>query len=214
MTMDKQIADRLESLNNALKAQKEIVKKKERSVKRAEKNLGAEKEVHYSLLCERDLALVQSWGNNPDWSVLLNGGSDYSRIICNLASAAIKKLGLSTFGINIDTNQRALFIHFESSSDGERQQIKEGIQFISRHLLPNNNGRKAVCVSSDTPFDYALHLEFDAQGENYYLVKSEYAQTIERIPFTTLDNALAYIQQHLSGLDYIEPAKDLLESIK
>jgi hypothetical protein len=208
----KSILNRLEVLNKALAEQSEIVIKRKKSVERSKKKLEREESNYYEIQQQRDVALVESWGDTPDWKVLLDGGESYGMLIFQLGTEAVMSLGLHLSGINLDTKQRGLYFSFESNSSHELKTVQSGIEFILPYITANESGKRIISVGHPNEQDYAIALEIDKEESNFCLLKLRYQREECRESFGSLYDALSYVQSRFSHFEYIEPGKDLIEA--
>lgn len=208
--MKREMQSRLDSFNDKLNDQRNVVAKRKKAVDRAKQKLDIEEDAYHSLLFERDLALVESWGNTPDWSVLLDNCDIYSSYIFDLGTSGIERLSLTLLGIDPESNQRCVHFRFESNSYSELQQIRAGIEFISKYIKPNRDGLKSIVASHNNLSDFALHLEFSTPVSNIRLTKYVYSDAHPYKVFDTLEEALLFVQRNHSDLEYIEQRTELL----
>lgn len=207
----KGLGSRLEILNSELERQSKEVQKASASVSRAEKRLDREVNRYYGIQYERDVALVESWHGVLDWEVLLSNSENYSSYIYDLGNEVIERIGLLFWGINAETEQRGVFIGFDSGSDVELNGALNGISIIEPHLKRGELGLKSIGIRHPSSSNFALCLLFENSKGKCFLRKSVHCANAGDQEFSSLREALLYVQKIVCDFDFIEPERDLLD---
>ncbi|MJZ42566.1 hypothetical protein DS487_17015 [Salmonella enterica subsp. enterica] len=187
-------ATQLELLEAELAAARKVTARYRVAVEKAEKRHEAAEEAQADVQYRYDCALVASWGDTPDWLMLLDGDEDRSSVMYELAREGLERLGLGTSMINMETGQRVVWLGFSTDSEAELQHKLRGVQFILPFVKAGSNGQREISICQPRRDEFALSLRVDAQTQTVSVQKRVYGRETERTGFPGLEAALRYIR--------------------
>jgi len=200
---------KLNGVNRRIAEANEIVKKRQRSVRRAERNLEEAENDAYSLYCERDSVLIESWGNKPDWPFIFESDDNETHVMREYKLAWIEQAGLTLNGCyNINTKQRGFAISFSSNSSAELQLKIQMVEFILRYLKASERHEKVLSVYNLGDEECAWSFLGNQNTGKFGLAKERWGSRVSQTEFDSLHDCLSHIQC-LSDTDII-PEKLLL----
>lgn len=197
----------LAELAPKIEAAKFSVRSRELSVNRAQSAYDKANEKLGELITARDSLLIELWGDQPDWSLLLDENA--SLLFYTYGNDLLKEMGLHAYMANSKTRQRGLWISFDSGSSKELDKVYAGLERLEPYLKADNRGYKVCGVRHSRFEEYALELEFTELQDSAGLAKYVYAreETEDRLTFGNVREALLYIQQDISV--YEEESDDM-----
>lgn len=198
------IDNRLATLNKRLGEHADRVKQKKAYFDQAEQQLQEEERQYYEVQLLRDQALVESWGGEADWSVLLDDSSRYSMYIYDLCTELLGRVGLRTAGAHHETRQKVLVVGFESGSDYELAEKRDALNQILPFIRAPRGEGAHICVESPEPSHYALCLKVHRQTGRASLCRLVFGREDDRTDFLNLGEALSFIQRVHPDMDYVE----------
>lgn len=150
-------------------------------------------------------AKLQSWGNNPDLSILLDSRESgvFYDATCELAS----HFGMGVYGKWSDTHQLNLTFGMSRSEAGAIERLAKGIRYFAPALKRIKGGWARFSVRTQQ-VGCAWELQYSTVRMNARLVKLVYGSAQEEIEFTTLEAALAHIEEHLWVANVIDAVID------
>ncbi|ECC9541518.1 hypothetical protein DTG28_17540 [Salmonella enterica subsp. salamae] len=187
-------ATQLEILEAELEAARKVTARYRVALEKAEKRHEAAEEAQAEVQYRYDCALVASWGDTPDWHMLLDGDEDRSSVMYELAREGLERLGLGTSMINMETGQRVVWLGFSTDSEAELQQKLRGVQFILPFVKAGSQGQREISICQPRRDKFALSLMVDAQTQAVSVLKRVYGRDKERTGFPGLEAALRYIR--------------------
>ncbi|MDE9487546.1 hypothetical protein [Xenorhabdus bovienii] len=188
-----------------------IVQKRRRSVRRAERNLEQATDELYSLRCEHDSTLIESWGDKPDWQFIFDSNEGETHVMVDYKKAWIERTGLTLDGgYNLCTKQRGFAITFDSNSPAELHLKVQMVEFILKHLKTDKSNEKTLSVFNLPDEDCAWSFFSNQKTGKYGLAKERLGRRISNTEYDSLHTCLSHIQS-LSNTDII-PETQLLEN--
>ncbi|MBU9822981.1 hypothetical protein J1782_24110 [Rahnella sp. BCC 1045] len=194
---------KLNGINRRIAEANEIVKKRHRSVQRAERNLEHAQNEAYSLFCERDSILIESWGNKPNWPSIFDSDDNETHVMREYKLAWIEQAGLNlNGGYNINTKQRGFAISFSSNSPTELQQKIQLVKFTLEYLKSDERDEKVMSVFNLGSEDCAWSFFSNRSTGKFGLAKERWGHRVSQTDFDSLHDCLNHIQS-LSDTDII-----------
>lgn len=200
-------------LDQQIKEAQKRLRSRERSLEKAQEKAENARYDLDELIEERDLRLIERWGDNPDISKLLE--CDKSSAMHRHAEEVFQELGLDMFMANSETNQSGLWIQFESNSASEREFIANSIKTVAPYLKKDSRNVKSLGIKHPNPEECALELSFNNLFTKVIIEKHVHGRVREEESpvFESLDKALVYIQNHIQDVAFEhEVDRPLLES--
>lgn len=200
---------KLNGVNRRIAEANEIVKKRRRSVRRAECNLEHAENEAYSLCCERDSILIESRENKPDWPSIFDSDDNETHVMREYNLAWIKQAGLNLNGCyNITTKQRGFAVSFSSNSPAELQLKIQVVEFTLKYLKSDERDEKVMSVFNLGNEDCAWSFFSNQSTGKFGLAKERWGSRVSQTEFDSLYECLSHIQS-LSDTDIIPENRNL-----
>lgn len=174
----------------------EVISKRERSVRRAERNLEIAEDHLADLENQRDELLITSWGDRPNWPGIFGMSEDASsamRAYRDKWVGTIPGLRLTAYG-NIYTGQSVYGIGFTTKSETELEQKIRMVEFVMPYLLMDERKEKAFMIYNYPAVDCCHSLVFNSETGIYGIATDRFMSRQETKVFPTLEAALRHLQ--------------------
>ena len=190
----------------------DIVTRRERSVKRAERNLEIAEYDLAELQNERDKILIASWGDKPNWQVIFDL-VDASPAMYEYKQKWVEEAGLHSTGMyNCETKQGGFSVGFTTTTQEELNQNIRMVEFIMPYLRPDRNNEKALIVYNVPGDDCCHNFVLNTKTGKYGISTDRYMSRFSVDEFPTLAEALRYLQS-ISDTDIIPDAESFPGSL-
>lgn len=188
------IETRMSVLQLRVKEAEDTVKKRKRSVFRAERNLENAKNDLYAIRNEYDRALITSW-DKPDWGFIFDYDDTETDVMSEYKRTWIQQAGLRSGGYNPETGQRMFCITFSSNSELELSMKIKMVEFILEYLKSDGKGEKYLYVGNiRSDEDCAWGFVSNQEKGEYEFIKMKCSSRSSIAVFASLCECLSFIQ--------------------
>jgi len=208
------IESRLTLLKAQLVLANDKITKAEKSVERAENKLENAQYKRDCIIYEIDREMIESWAGKPDWNVLLENSDLHSSLMYDYTNTLFEKMGLSSHGTNIYTDQRAINLGFSTTSQAELLLKENAISFIVKYVIPHQ-GRKSFSIFNTNENDCAYSLSIEDSKPDavvYHVERLTWGTLDSSLSFNTLRSALQHVQLNVCATDLVQE-HDKLDNI-
>lgn len=189
------------SVEREIALAKHEVGKRKAAYERAGVKLRAAEGQLGELIEQRDGLLIEKWGDNPDLGVLLK--SETSSVLFHYANELFRGLGFRLEMDNPDTEQRCVWIEFETNAASEVARLADSVRLVAPYLKVGDGDVKTFCIGNLRSLDYPLVLAMNTLLSNVSIRSVMLGKEVKkdsRLEFASLEAALEHIQEHIADV--------------
>ncbi|AUO67264.1 hypothetical protein WM46_22520 [Citrobacter freundii complex sp. CFNIH2] len=189
---------RINAIDKQISDAGEVISKRERSVRRAERNLEITEDHLAELENQRDELIIASWGDAPNWQGIFGMSEDASsamRAYREKWISTIPGMRLTSYG-NIYTGQSVYGIGFTTKSETELEQTIRMVEFILPYLLADERKEKALMIYNYPAMDCCQSFVFNIETGKYGIATDRFMSRQETMEFPSLEGALRHLQEN------------------
>jgi hypothetical protein len=161
--------ENIKAIEKLISDASEVIAKRERSVRRAERNLEIAEDHLADLENQRDELVIASWGDAPNWHGIFSMSEDASttmRAYRDKWVGTIAGLRLTAFG-NIYTGQSVYGIGFTTKSEEELEQTIHMVEFVLPYLIADERKEKSLMIYNYPAVDCCHSFVFNIETGTY-----------------------------------------------
>ena len=208
----KPLQTQLDAIRARIADASDILTRRERSVKRAERNLEIAEYDLAELENERDKLLIASWGDKPNWQAIFDL-VNASPAMYEYKQKWVKEKGLHSTGMyNCETNQGGFSVGFTTTTEVELNQNISMVEFVMQYLRTNRKNEKTMIVYNVPTEDCCHNFVLNTKTGKYGITTDQYMSRSSVNEFSTLAEALRYLQS-ISDTDIIPEAECFSSSL-
>ncbi|WP_288429346.1 hypothetical protein [uncultured Pantoea sp.] len=191
-----------EILDSEIEAAENTVKRRERSVKRAERNLEQAEYQLSELYHQRDITLILSWGDEPNWQAIFDI-SDPTPAMYEYQKYWISQKGLIKSGMrHCETNQVVFSVGFETTTTAELAKNIAMVEFVMQYIIAGENNEKLMSIYNLPTKECCYSFIYNTHTNLYGILTESFMRRVDLKEFDQLEAALAYLQS-ISNTDIV-----------
>jgi len=191
-----------EILDSDIEAAENTLKRRERSVKRAERNLEQAECQLSELYNQRDITLILSWGDEPNWQAIFDI-SDPTPAMYEYQEYWIGQKGLIKSGMrHCETNQVVFSVGFETTTTAELAKNIAMVEFVMQYIRAGENNEKLMSIYNPPTKECCYSFVYNTHTNLYGILTESFMRRVDLKEFDQLETALAYLQS-ISNTDIV-----------
>lgn len=206
--------ENIKAIEKLISDASEVIAKRERSVRRAERNLEIAEDHLADLENQRDELVIASWGDAPNWHGIFSMSEDASttmRAYRDKWVGTIAGLRLTAFG-NIYTGQSVYGIGFTTKSEEELEQTIRMVEFVLPYLIADERKEKSLMIYNYPTVDCCHSFVFNIETGTYGIATDRFMSRQETMEFPSLEFALRHLQAN-TLIDDVDKRKSLNDEV-
>jgi uncharacterized coiled-coil protein SlyX len=144
---------------------------------------------------------IEGWGNKPDWQAMLRGDT---MAMHYALEAHLAKIGLHMGYSWSDVKERIITISIDSGEIGAVARNAAAISLLMPHMRSHTGGAVWFSIAHSDMSNSAWTLRINRKKLKYELVQEVHSSVEKRLPFPTLEAALAHVQDKLWSEDILD----------
>ncbi len=192
------LKEQINAINKQISDAVDVISKRERSVRRAERNLEIAEDHLAELESQRDELIITSWGDTPNWPGIFGLSDDASttmRAYRDKWVSTIPGMRLTSYG-NIYTGQSVYGIGFTTESAAELEQKIRMVEFLMPYLLVDQRKEKTLMIYNYPAVDCCHSFIFNTETGKYGIGTDRFMSRQDTLEFPSLEDALRHLQEN------------------
>lgn len=146
---------------------------------------------------------IEGWGKHPNWPLMLK---TETMTMYYALEAHLARIGLLMHHSWSDTGERIVAIGMNSGEVDAIARNAAAIRLIMPHMKAHVGGSVWFMIMTSTQSHCLWTLRIHPKKNKHELVQEVHSTVEQRLPFPTLEAALAHVQRHLWLEDIIDAA--------
>ncbi|MEB2704111.1 MULTISPECIES: hypothetical protein [Enterobacteriaceae] len=192
------LKERINTIDKQISDASDVISRRERSVRRAERNLEIAEDYLAELENQRDELIIASWGEAPNWQGIFGmseGASSAMRAYREKWISTIPGMRLTSYG-NIYTGQSVYGIGFTTKSAAELEQTIRMVEFLMPYLLADQRKEKTLMIYNYPAVDCCHSFIFNTETGKYGIATDRFMSRQDTMEFPSLEDALRHLQEN------------------